>query len=192
MEYFNTRADTHCPLHCRRGRKAFIDTDSSLQDEPIFVLRATDACRIRIAVTGERGLPLPIREIRGVRVRLPNRESVSLVMQKTGSTETEHGVVALLEPSQFESRSIVAPSPWFGAVDVKYLKLEIILRFVMEGSAAQELEYRPSIYCKIVKKNSSRLRIYRLRDKMTQYWAHLPEMVRGGAKRSIAIIQTFA
>ena len=100
-------------------------------------------------------------------------------------------MVALLEPSQFQSRSIVTPSPWFGSVDVKYLKLEIILRLVMEGNAAQELEYRPSIYCKIVKKRS-RLRMYRLRYKMTQYWAHLPEMVRGGAKRSIAIIQTLA
>ena len=189
MEYFKTWADAHYPFYLRRGRTAFIDTDSYLQDEPIFVLRATDACRIRIAVTGERGLPLPIREIISVRVRLPNRESVSLAMQSTGSTETEHEVVALLKPSQFESCRIVTPSPWFGPVDVKYLKLEIIVRIVMEGDGAQELEYIPWIYCKIVKKGS-RMWTYRLRDRMTQCWAHLPEMVRGGAKCSIAIIQT--
>ena len=190
MEYFKTESDTHCPFHYRSGRTASIETDSYLQDEPIFVLHAEDACRIRIAMTGDRGRSLPVREIRSVCVRLPDGESVSLVMQKAVSTETEHEVVALLEPSQFQSRSIVTPSPWFGSVDVKYLKLEIILRLVMEGDAAQELEYRPSIYCKIVKKNSSR--IYRLRDKMTQYYAHLPDMVCGGAKCSIAIIQTFA
>ena len=191
MEYFKTRADSHCPFHLRRGRTAFVDTDSYLRDEPIFVLRATDACRIRIAVTGDRGRPLPIRDIRGVRVRLPNRKSGSLIMQKTVSTETEHEVVALLEPSQFQSRSIVTPSPWCGAVDVKYLKLEIIVRILMEGDATQELEYRPWIYCKIVRK-SSHLLMYRLRDKITQYWAHLPEMVRDGAKCSVAIIQILA
>ena len=191
MEYFKTQNDTHCPFHLREGRTAFIDTDSYLPDELIFVLRATNACRIRVVVEGERGLRLPIREIRGVRVRLPNRESVSLVMQDTERTETGHEVVALLEPSKFKSRSIITTSPWCGAVDVKYLKLEIILRIVMEGDAAQELEYSAWIYCKIVKKGS-RMWMYKLRDRMTQCWAHLPEMVRDGAKYSYAIIQTFA
>ena len=179
VEYIKTENDASCPFQEREGQTAFIDTSSDLPGgASFFVLPIGEVCRVRMDLETKTGLrlSLPIAQIIEFSLIAPDGERVSQEMQITEDTETGRRVLmALFDPSKFNSRRMRTPSSWFGTLDKKFVELRRIL--TMRTETNQEVEYfLPSIYLRIVK--NSRMWWYRLKDSIKQHWAQLPDRLR--------------
>ena len=137
-ERFASDSDMSIEFHNRETRKAKHFVDDGISGSTVHVMTTGESFRLRISIQSDEGLLLPLEEILSVHVRPPDGEFLSL---KTWQRKEAHGlsVLALVDPSAFQSSRMKTARPSFASTDARYVRLTVRVSLRLGGAYPDEI-----------------------------------------------------
>ena len=147
----------------------------------IVILNAQTPYRLKITVEQKEGIESPIPGISDVAVRAPGKDWICLNLWKNASLRGREAF-ALLDPSKAGLEALCRPTPVFGSPSVRYVKLEVRVKLVIDDEAP--VTSSQSILCKVVGRHRQ-LIFERLKQLGHEWKAKLPPLLRKTGENAI-------
>ncbi len=150
IELFAQQDDTsEVPFFEREVKEPLVFFDDYLEHDPVYILKLGECFRLRMDLSYDPGLRLPIERIVAVVVKAPDDEKRELAVVQWRE-EGSISAVALLDPQETESEKLNSISPHFGITDKKYVKITVYTKLQLSDGFLREMEFCDVLYCKVV------------------------------------------
>ena len=169
------------PFFEREVEEPLVFFDDYLEHDPVYVLKRGERFRLRMDLSYDPGMRLPIERIAAVAVKAPDdeRRDIAVVQWRE---EGSISAVVLVDPRQTQSQRLNSVSSHFGITDKKYVKVTVYTKLQLSDGFLREMEFCDVLYCKVVHPRK-RMRVHRY----VGMFVTKDERRRGRKKRNAAV-----
>ena len=153
IQQFADDSDPWLPFYDRRTEEPLSFFDDRLPHEPVYVLRLAESLRLRMRLSYDPQLRLPVEGIASVALKAPDAEEQLLDFFQ----RIENGSVTALisfDPKRILSPTLNSVSPCFGPTDRTYVKISVRTKVRIAGRSPRELDFDDCLYCKVVHRHN--------------------------------------
>ena len=153
VQQFADDSDPSLPFYDRKTEAPLTFFDDRLPHDPVYILRLSESLRLRMRLSYDPQLLLPVEGIASVTVKVPDAEEQSLDFVQ----RIENGsVIALIsfDPKRILSPTLDSISPFFGPTDRTYVKIGVRTKVQLADNSPHEVELSDRLYCKVVRRSN--------------------------------------
>ena len=153
IQQFADDCDPSLPFYGRKTEEPLSFFDDRLPHDPVYILRLAESLRLRMRLSYDPQLRLPVEGIASVTVKVPDAEEQLLDFVQ----RIEKGSVTALisfDPKRILSPTLNSISPFFGPTDRAYVKISVRTKVQFAGNFPHELELSDRLYCKVVHRHT--------------------------------------
>ena len=159
VEYLPKGTGGNLPFDQQMGKPSWAYRDSDLPLHPVHYINVGHTYRFRIRVVPDSASGLVVERILSVSVKPPDSDAVALAV-KQHSQDDQIVASALFQPSTLGSKRLQMISTHWGAIEEKYVRLEVGIKLLFGKPVSRDLEFHKAIYCKMIAP-SNKLRLHR-------------------------------
>ena len=159
VEYLPKGTAGSLPFDQQTGKPAWAYRDSDLPQHPIYYVKVGHTYRLRIRIVPDSASDLVVERVLSVTVKPPDSDSVALTV-KQHSRDDQIIASTLFQPSTLGSKRLQMISTHWGAIEEKYVRLEVGIKLLFGKPVSRDLEFHKAIYCKMIAPGN-KLRLHR-------------------------------
>ena len=159
VELFTEESNPSLPFEKRTTNEAAAFFDDYLEHDPVYLLKLGESCRLRLQLSWDPQVPLPIEKFASVVVKVSDAEEQSLDIAQSIEIGSATALISF-DPKRIPSDRLNSISPTFGLTDKKYVQVTICTQLQLSDSFLLECELHHPLYFKLIYPNN-RLRLYK-------------------------------
>lgn len=178
--------DMEHDLQDRLSRPALMMADAFVKDNPIFLLNIGCCYRLRLGLVHATQMQAKNETIRGVFLQPSNGKGIQPSIYETRATSEGHEVVALFNPKNYKTPSLLKKSDWSRSPTEKYVRLTITV--VVEVMAEKKRRQRSdglmvtdNLFCCMVD-GGLPASVQRFERFANEQWQRCPRWIQDGAR----------
>ena len=153
VQQFAEDSDPSLPFYDRKVEEPLAFFDDRLPRDPVYILRLAESLRLRMRLSYDPQLRLPVEGIASVTLKVPDAEE-----QLPDFVQwVENGSVIVLisfDPKRILSQLLNSISPSFGPTEKTYVNIGVRTKVQIAGCSPHELELNDCLYCKVVRRHN--------------------------------------
>ena len=171
------------------GEEAYTISDVFVRNKLVFIWRVGQCCLLRVRIAAEGLTPLPFHRVLGVSVKADRAKWTPLCIRIVDDSPMERELVAMLDPSELHCHRLLCPSPRFGDVLRKYVKILVRVELALDEDGLQTVDLYQTIYCRMVRRDH-RMPFRYLMRRCRKAWEDLPQSFRDAAEATCFAMQS--
>ena len=155
VQQFAEDSDPSLPFYDRKVEEPLAFFDNRLPRDPVYILRLAESLRLRMHLSHDPQLRLPVEGIASVTLKVPDAEEQSLDFVQWVESGSVTALISF-DPKRVLSQTLNSISPFFGPIDRTYVKISVRTKVQVAGCSPNELDFEDCLYCKVVRRRNQK------------------------------------